>query len=29
MARDETWWFRDLHFDTRWKELVGAAPGTS
>jgi TolB-like protein/tetratricopeptide (TPR) repeat protein len=29
MARDETWWFRDLHFDARWKELVGVAPGTT
>ncbi|MGH7703249.1 MAG: hypothetical protein ACREMO_09150, partial [Gemmatimonadales bacterium] len=28
MARDETWWFRDLRSDPRYKGLVGAGPGT-
>jgi TolB-like protein len=29
MAHDETWWFRDLHSDARWKDLVGAGSGTT
>jgi hypothetical protein len=23
MARDQTWWFRDLRGDPRWRSLLG------
>ncbi len=28
LAKDETWWFRDLHFDARWKEMLGTTSGS-
>jgi len=28
MARDETWWWRDLKSDPRWRALVGAPPAS-
>jgi serine/threonine-protein kinase len=29
MAKDETWWFRDLRGDPRWKTLIGIPATTS
>jgi serine/threonine-protein kinase len=29
MAKDETWWWRDLRNDPRWRSLLGLAPATS
>ena len=29
MAKDETWWFRDLRSDPRWKTLIGIPAATS
>jgi thioredoxin-like negative regulator of GroEL len=28
MAKDETWWWRDLRGDPRWKTLVGGRPSS-
>jgi tetratricopeptide (TPR) repeat protein len=28
MARDQTWWFRDLRSDPRWRSLLGLAPAS-
>jgi tetratricopeptide (TPR) repeat protein len=29
MARDETWWWRDLRSDPRWRSMLGLPPATS
>jgi serine/threonine-protein kinase len=29
MARDETWWWKDLKTDSRWRTLMGLPPATS
>jgi len=29
MAKDQTWWFRDLRSDPRWQTLIGAAAGSN
>ena len=29
MAKDETWWFRDLRSDPRWRSLMGLPQATS
>ena len=29
MAKDETWWWRDLRSDPRWRSMLGLPPATS